>query len=604
MKNKELSISDVEIKGNYNTGVLINAGTITINNTAISGSMDSGVRNETTDNKVKIQDETNILLSRGTGIINNNSGTIEIDGGIIKSSGDFGVYNGGSGIVTIIDGQVIGNYGISNQAGIINVKGGQISSLRYYGISNQTGTINVTVGNISGSVGINNNNKAGIINIGEKDGNVSENSLVITGSTSGIGNTSGTFNYYDGKIIGKIDNWLNGYLSDVEDGYDINIEQKESTEEATLKLLGDLVAVNSATDKKYITIQSAIEEATDGETIEILKDIKTIMRNDIPENKNIIIDLKGNKIKSYRQGTYITNSGTLLIKDSGKGEGSSKTYGKLENTGGTVINNNSGILEINGTTITSGSTIITNNESGTLEINNSIITSGSTAIVNNNTGNITINSGTITGYNGINNASSEKVIINGGNVTSSGGYHDSNAASIINSSSGTIEINAGTIKGSDSYNRGIRNIGTGKIIVRDGTISGSNEGIENSKTGSIEIDGGNIDEIRNSGTAIVTGGNITSSFVNSGTATITGGNISGRYSAVSNGKNGILTIGIKDGSVNKSNPEIIGSESGVSNEGTFNFYDGTIKGKTSAISGTVTEIEEGYEIITEKQEKY
>ena len=605
LKNKELSISNVEIKGNYDTGILINNGTLTINDSTISGSMSSGIRNDASENIVKIKNGTNISLSRGTGITNNNSGMIEISGGLVKSSSnyDYGVYNRGSGTVTIIDGQVIGNYGIFNQAGIINVKGGQISSLNYYGISNQTGTINVTGGNISGSVG--NNNKAGIINIGEKDGNVSENSLVITGSTSGIGNTSGTFNYYDGKIIGKIDNWLNGYVSDSEDGYDINIEQKESTEEATLKPLGDLVAVNSATDKKYITIQSAIEEASDGETIEILKDIKTIMRNDIPENKNIIIDLKGNKIKSYRQGTYITNSGTLLIKDSGKGEESSKTYGKLENTGGTVINNNSGILEINGTTITSGSTIITNNESGTLEINNSIITSGSTAIVNNNTGNITINSGTITGYNGINNASSEKVIINGGNVTSSGGYHDSNAAPIINSSSGTVEINAGTIKGSDSYNLGIRNIGTGKIIVRDGTISGSGrEAISNESSGIIEIDGGNIDEIRNSGTAIVTGGNITSSFVNSGTATITGGNISGRYSAVSNGKNGILTIGIKDGSVNKSNPEIIGSESGVSNEGTFNFYDGTIKGKTSAISGAVTEIEEGYEIITEKQDGY
>ena len=605
LKNKELSISDVEIKGNYNTGVLINAGTITINNTAISGSMDSGVRNETTDNKVKIQDETNILLSRGTGITNNNSGTIEIDGGIIKSSGDYGVYNGGSGTVTIIDGQIIGNYGISNQAGIINIQNGQISSLRYYGISNQTGTINVTGGNISGSFGIYNNNKAGIINIGEKDGNVKESSLIITGSTSGIGNTSGTFNYYDGKIIGKIDNWLNGYVSDIEDGYDINIEQKESTEEATLKPLGDLVAVNSATDKKYITIQSAIEEASDGETIEILKDIKTIMRNDIPENKNIIIDLKGNKIKSYKQGTYITNSGTLLVKDSGKGEENSKTYGKLENSGGTLINNNSGILEINGVTIPSGSTIITNNGSGTLVINNATITSSSTAIVNNDTGNITINSGTIKGYNGINNAGTEKVIINGGSILSVGGYHDAYAAPIINSSSGTVEINAGTIKGSDSYNLGIRNIGTGKIIVRDGTISGSGrEAMSNESSGIIEIDGGNIDEIRNSGTAIVTGGNITSSFVNSGTATITGGNISGRYSAVSNSKNGTLTIGTKDGIVNKSNPEIIGSESGVSNEGTFNFYDGTIKGKTSAISGTVTEIEEGYEIITEKQDDY
>ena len=600
-RNKKLSISNIEINGNYNTGILINAGTLTINNTAISGSMDSGVRNETAENKIKIEDGTKISISNGKGVTNSNSGMIEVNGGIINSDNTYAINNRGSGTVTIIDGQIIGNYGISNQAGIINVKGGQISSLRYYGISNQTGTINVTGGNISGSVGINNNNnKAGIINIGEKDGNVSENSLVITGSTSGIENTSGTFNYYDGKIIGKIDNWLNGYVSDSEEGYDINIEKKESTEEATLKSLGDLVAVNSATDKKYITIQSAIEEAADGETIEILKDIKTIMRNDISENKNIIIDLKGNKIKNYKKGTYITNSGTLLITDSGKGEENSKTYGKIENSGGAVISNNSGTLEINGVTITSGSTIITNNGSGTLEINNSIITSGSTAIINNEIGSITVNDVTINGtYSGIQNSNNGKVTINGGNITTT----DSYGHVIKNLSSGIIEINGGKIRG-NRYTYGIQNAGTGKVIINGGEIYDSSWAAIGNESGELEINGGNIDEIRNSGTAIVTGGNITSSFVNSGTATITGGNISGRYSAVSNSKNGTLTIGIKDGIVNKSNPEIIGSESGVSNEGTFNFYDGTIKGKTSAISGTVTEIEEGYEIITEKQNGY
>ena len=602
-RNKKLSISNIEINGNYNTGILINAGTLTINNTAISGSMDSGVRNETAENIVKIKNGTNISLSRGSGITNNNSGMIEVDDGIIKSSGDYGIYNSGSGIVTIIDGQIIGNYGISNQAGIINVKGGQISSLRYYGISNQTGTINVTGGNISGSVGINNNNnKACIINIGEKDGNVSENSLVITGSTSGIENTSGTFNYYDGKIIGKIDNWLNGYVSDIEDGYNINIEQKESIEEATLKPLGDLVAVNSITDKKYITIQSAIEEASDGETIEILKDIKTIMRNDISENKNIIIDLKGNKIKNYKKGTYITNSGTLLITDSGKGEENSKTYGKIENSGGAVINNNSGTLEINGVTITSGSTIITNNGSGTLQINNATITSSSTAITNNDTGNVTVNDVTINGtYSGIQNSNKGKVTINGGNITTT----DSYGHVIKNLSSGIIEINGGKIRG-NRYTYGIQNAGTGKVIINGGEIYDSSWAAIGNESGELEINGGKIQSINNSGSLTMNAGTITGGISNSqaGQATITGGNISGGYSAVSNGRNSTLTLGIKDGNVNKNDPVIIGYESGISNEGTFNFYDGIIKGRKSAISGTVTEIEEGYEIITEKQGEY
>ena len=376
------------------------------------------------------------------------------------------------------------------------------------------------------------------------------------------------------------------------------------------------------------------------------------------EEKNITIDLKG-YILTRGNSILLNNKGSLTITDSGKGEEDSKTYGKMENTGGTVI---------------------TNTGSGTLEINNTTITSSSTAIVNNNTGNITINSGTITGYNGINNAGTEKVIINGGSILSAGGYHDAYASPILNSSSGTVEINKGTIRATDAYNQGIRNISTGKIIIRDGTVNGSiNPGISNEREGTLEISGGSIDEISSSGTVIVTGGNIGSfwnsgsttitsgtlgGFSNGGTAIITGGNISG--SGVSNNRGGILTIsggtitgnssaisnsdgtvniesitlsnsnigisntgsgivnlavsvtinannigisnsatiniGTKDGNVSTEMPIITGKTYGISNGGSgkVNFYDGIVGGESGAFYGTVNEVEPGYKIVTNK----
>ena len=96
----------------------------------------------------------------------------------------------------------------------------------------------------------------------------------------------------------------------------------------------------ASTSEKYSTVQEAINAAGDGDTIEVLKDIETVLCNEITENKNITIDLRGNNVKNYKKEIYIANSGTLEIKDSGKGEEDSKTYGKIENTGGTIIDSN------------------------------------------------------------------------------------------------------------------------------------------------------------------------------------------------------------------------------------------------------------------------
>ena len=52
-----------------------------------------------------------------------------------------------------------------------------------------------------------------------------------------------------------------------------------------------------------------------------------------------------------------------------------------------------------------------------------------------------------------------------------------------------------------------------------------------------------------------------------------------------------MTIGSKDGNASKSDPTIIGETVGILNEGTFNFYDGIVHGRTEAIEGPVTDSE-------------
>ena len=617
--NKDIKISDVEIKGSYNAGIYIGNGTITINDISIALSSGIGIYNYGT---LLIKNGNILSLSSG-GI--SNLGTLTVEGGTII--GDYYAINNWNDnndvTITIIDGTITGNTkGIYNDKGITNIKGGTVTGST--GVDNglNGGALIVEGGIITGSTGINNNNRgiatikggtitstsnsssvstisnSGTLTIGEKDGEASIESTTITGNNYGISN-SGTFNFYDGKIIGSIGKWLNGYVSDSEDNYDINIETKENTEEVTLTLPNEKIVMLSSTKEKYSTIQEAINAASDGDIIEVLKDVKTILCNEIPENKNITIDIKGNNVKNYKKEVYIINSGTLEIKDSGQGEEGSKTYGKLENTGGTVINSNN-VLNINNIVMTSNGTAIIN--VGTLEINNTTITSGGAAVINNEIGSITVNDVTINGtYSGIQNSNNGKVTINGGNITTT----DSYGHVIKNLSSGIIEINGGKIRG-NRYTYGIQNAGTGKVIINGGEIYDSSWAAIGNESGELEINGGKIQSINNSGSLTMNAGTITGGISNSqaGQATITGGNISGGYSAVSNGRNSTLTLGIKDGNVNKNDPVIIGYESGISNEGTFNFYDGIIKGRKSAISGTVTEIEEGYEIITEKQNGY
>ena len=64
---------------------------------------------------------------------------------------------------------------------------------------------------------------------------------------------------------------------------------------------------------------------------------------------------------------------------------------------------------------------------------------------------------------------------------------------------------------------------------------------------------------------------------------------------------GTFTLGTDDGTVSTTCPEISGNSTGVVNNGTFNFYDGIIKG-AEALSGTVTSRPDGYVINSSTDE--
>ena len=331
-----------------------------------------------------------------------------------------------------------------------------------------------------------------------------------------------------------------------------------------------------------------------------------------------------------------------------------ETYSNISKYQKAIIN--TGNLSINGTNISSGDyeylSLISNEENGKLVVNggnikaNSIWTTGiyNTSTRNDNDQAIIIESGDICADNGIYNVSTGNIIINDGTIKSNTSY---TGRSIYNSNTSKVIINNGTIK-----NYSPLEFKDGELIINNGTVcsvialynsaylevnggeiqSGRSSAItindENSSAkikggiiknyeyntienkGNLEIEAGVIENannnakygtaIENSKTATISGGTITGyrGILNSGTLQVNKGNITGT------GQNGIsssgtLTLGLKDGSVDITTPSIYGKTVGVyTGSSVFNFYDGIIEGaKTNSISGTISDLEEGYEPI-------
>ena len=163
---------------------------------------------------------------------------------------------------------------------------------------------------------------------------------------------------------------------------------------------------------------------------------------------------------------------------------------------------------------------------------------------------------------------------------------------------GTIKISSGTVTASAKA-AAINNETGGRLIITGGSITNTGDS-SNAKRQAIYNNGGTL-EI--SGTAYLSAKNDGSyqnndrgavQNLNHGIIIITGGTIESFTShAIVNQSGCTLTIGTKDEIHESTTPVIQGKKYGIQNKATFNFYDGTVKGKTDSISGTVTNTETG-----------
>ena len=459
--------------------------------------------------KLYIKDST--LKSDYSCLVNNSSYEVTLDNVEFKTKGLKGINV------------------ITNTSGIINVNNGSITneSNSSVAISN-AGTININ-GNFeigsTFSTGINN---SGTITFGKNEGTISTAYPLIQATGNSI-NNSGTFNYYDGKFVGQIDNDINGVITSYPENTELYVEKGDTLEEITLKTIDDMhnndIYVCEIGNNKFSTLEEAISSVTNNTetTIKMIKDYETLNNVNINDYHNIKINYNGHYIIAHNNNSFINNDGILTLYDDSNSIKNNTVFSENIIVNNNVVNynninynhkNTSVAVENNGTiTLNSGkissevssgqpsSKIINNN--GTFIMNNGSIvnTTGSCngpcsttgiTVSNNENAEFNLYGGSITantaGSNILNNGTFK---MTSGTVTSNAAHHYRNgdtSAYVINNN-GDMDVTGGSIitnASNNSTSRTINNTGTGSVK----NVSLSHDGyiIVNSSNGDITFD--------------------------------------------------------------------------------------------------------------------
>ncbi len=565
---------------------------------------------------VSLDLKNNTLRNSGSNPVITNNGTLTISNGTITSSVQQGAINN-NGTMYVTGGTVAatGSRQAIYNAGVLNISGGTFTSTTSQRATVQnlsTGNTTITGGTIHSTGGAALQNE-GTLKIGVIGSGVNTSVPSIIGETYGVTAIT-SFEFYDGKISGKTDPIDDASkISQVEPGYEVIHTAENGYKESYLvtsfytvtfvydggveteltrgveaghaigtlpttsksgyrfdgwfdddgtgnqidatKLINgnirfyahwtDLSTINVARigTNEYTTLPAAFSAITNSTptTIVILEDITLSGKQAIGSSRNITVDLNGHNI-NYSGGTVFENSGTFTIMDSTGG--GSITGGKRNGNSfvPAVLNKKSSTINLNSGSIHSDvSQVFENN--GTFNMSGGSISIGNVdqGILNNNAGatfNMTggIISATIEG-------SKRQALYNKGTATISG-------TSVLISAT----TDRAVVQNDDK---------AAKITINGGTITGT----------SLNCDRGAVQNIAKA-TVIITGGTI----VSKSTVPTSG--------AVQNA--GILTIGVQGGGINASSPDLTGDTYGVNNNGTFNYYDGVLKGQMDSINGSIS----------------
>lgn len=485
------------------------------------------------------------LSNSGNSPVIKNNGILNISNGTVTSNANQGTINNEStGNISITGGRIIatgGRQALYNNKGTATISGSAYLSATTdvrAAVQNLAGGTLYILGGTIVSTGFHGVLNAGVMTIGTKDGAIDYNAPLIQGKESGVSAT-GNFNFYDGIIKGiasSIDN--KNKIVDIETGYNI-IDDEETIDDVVYRTAYIGISNTVTFNPNSGTVSEATRNVATGRRIGTLP---VPIRNgydfigwfDISDVQVRPDRIIDSDITFYAHWQKITNVAQI----------GQTIYDSLTAAINAVPNNTP-------TTITllkniNESVTVTSSKNITFDLNGKVLKNAGKNAVIENSGNITIMNGTITSdadVGAINNNSGNVLITTGSRIIATGTRQ---AVYII---AGTVEIN------SDAY------------------LSSQTSGTPTTST----MERGTI-QCLSGGTIIITGGTI----------------IGSKQQAVSN--EGNLTIGVKDGNIDTSLPVLIGGVHGIKTTGTFNFYDGIIKGKTDAIDGSITEQEDNSQL--------
>ena len=223
-------------------------------------------------------------------------------------------------------------------------------------------------------------------------------------------------------------------------------------------------------ETKYASLQEAINAATAGQTVTLIRDVdmtplngNRILRGiEIGEGKNVVLDMNGHSILGVNAngGNIEVTSGKLTLKDS------------KENSTGRIYTETP--YDVSGSSF-DYSTPIVNVTDGEFVMESGHIY---TVIPENTAGN---------GQYGVGAWGSSKVIINGGTIES--GWY-AIAGNGNETKSTTITINGGTLVSTADY--AIYHPQPGKLTVNDGAVIYGEAGAIAMKKGELEVNGGTL----------------------------------------------------------------------------------------------------------------
>ena len=456
-------------------------------------------------------------------------------------------------------------------------------------------------------------------------------------STNAIrNNESGSLTIAGGTVVGQgenlptIANYAGSTIS-VSGGKVLSVESSAIYNVSSVNMTMSSGTVESTNGNAINNQGNSTVNITGGEVKGSSSDSPTIWNTDGTVTiANANITATNSNVVYNDAGTINANSGTVSAT------GSSTNSIAFSNAG-------SGTININGGTVTSTRSAVVNQGSGEVEIDGATITetgNENPVVINQAGGTIRVVSGTISSDNNnvIYNSANGNIIVQGGELTGTG----ASKPTIWNGAAdGTVTIEAGTIRAlqnqtANVYNKGklivsggnvegdgsnaIRNDETGTATITEGTLTAKDAStIYHNSTTDLLIQGGTITEtgemertvmntssgeiivsnatistelgrgISNDGTGTITvnSGNITTQATNQpavwndvdGAIVILGGTLSSNANAVYNNGTGSITIGVDDGNVSTTSPDITSPNNYYTvYSDTLNYYDGILRG--------------------------